>query len=306
MNKIHEINRLFINFTLIPRNYTKTFINNKYSFITLQIVGGQDTMEEEDKNESLQNELAERARTNIQGFDNLISGGFPRSFNILLTGGPGTGKTIFGMQYLFNGATKYGEVGLFVSFEQSGDKLKRQAAQFEWNLDALEKTGEVHIMHIPARQINKKTVQKIKNYAQKYSIKRIVIDSLSTLVINAPIYSTLSELNMMEKVSGKTYVSPPIIGEQIINRFLYSFIDELKEIDSTNILIAEASQAKRNNEEILSGEYACDGVIKLSFESIGGDYSRSMIIRKMRETKNDENIHPVEIGKNGIVIHKPR
>ncbi|MFW6014381.1 MAG: RAD55 family ATPase [Nanoarchaeota archaeon] len=250
--------------------------------------------------------ISERARTDIPGFDSLINGGFPRNFNILLTGGPGTGKSIFGMQYLFNGATKNGETGLFVSFEQTSEKLKKQANQFGWNMHALEETGEVHIMNIPAVRINKKTITKIKNYIEDNNIKRIVIDSLSALVINAPIYNTLAGLNSIDKSSGKTYSAPPIVGEHIINRFLYSFIDELEQVDATKLLIAESSNSGKTNDEVTLGEYVCDGVITLSFENHGQEFSRSITIKKMRETKNDDSAHPVEIGKHGIVIHKQR
>ncbi|MBI5148916.1 hypothetical protein HZA33_04525, partial [Candidatus Pacearchaeota archaeon] len=50
-------------------------------------------------------------------------------------------------------------------------------------------------------------------------------------------------------------------------------------------------------------EFAADGLIIITFEALGGEFSRSLIVRKMRQTKNDEDIHPLEIGKNGIVVH---
>lgn len=45
-----------------------------------------------------------RVKTGIPGFDELVAGGLPKESNILLTGIPGTGKTIFALQYLYNGA----------------------------------------------------------------------------------------------------------------------------------------------------------------------------------------------------------
>lgn len=248
--------------------------------------------------------IPQRAKTDIPGFDKLINGGFPRNFNILLAGGPGTGKSIFSMQYLVNGAKKHDEKGLFVSFEQREEQLRSQASQFGWDLLALEKSKKLELMYIPVKKIKKNTINKIKNYVKKNKVKRLVLDSLSTLMINAPIYSNLSDMSLVDAMSNKTFYSPPIVGEQVVNKFLYEFIDELRDLDCTTILIAEAGQPDKTTGEVVLGEYACDGVVKINFESLGGEFSRSMIIRKMRETNNNDDVHPVEIDKKGFVVHK--
>ena len=59
-----------------------------------------------------------RVPTGINSLDALIEGGFPRGSLILLAGNPGTGKTIFSMQFLFKGAEDYGESGIYVSFAE--------------------------------------------------------------------------------------------------------------------------------------------------------------------------------------------
>jgi len=50
-------------------------------------------------------------------------------------------------------------------------------------------------------------------------------------------------------------------------------------------------------------EFISDGIIHITFESMGGEFSRSLLIRKMRRVKNDEDIHPLEISSKGIIIH---
>jgi KaiC/GvpD/RAD55 family RecA-like ATPase len=50
-------------------------------------------------------------------------------------------------------------------------------------------------------------------------------------------------------------------------------------------------------------EFLADSIILLSFESMGGEFSRSLMVRKIRRTKNDEDIHPLEINSTGIVVH---
>ena len=75
------------------------------------------------------------------------------------------------------------------------------------------------------------------------------------------------------------------------------------DLDCTSILISEASEKGDYLSRDTISEFACDGVILINFESMGGEFSRSLIIRKMRNTRNDEDIHPLEIGKSGLVTH---
>ena len=73
--------------------------------------------------------VVERVATGIKGFDELIEGGFPKGSSILITGPPGSGKSIFSMQYLYNGAMN-GENGIYVYMDSPIDFLKEQARQF--------------------------------------------------------------------------------------------------------------------------------------------------------------------------------
>ncbi len=228
----------------------------------------------------------EKVKTGIKNFDNLVDGGIPRNSIVLLTGSPGTGKTIFALEYLYRGATKFNENGLYVTFEEKETFLKDQAKQFGWDFDKLKKT--INVISIPANEISKNTVSEIHDVVKRKKIKRLVIDSLSALVINTPILS-----GDLSKVT-----------DHIKQRFVYHFISDLrKRTTVTTLLISQTS-----NEHSLSvdgvSEYASDGIIHIVYESMGGNYSRSLSIRKMRQVKNDEDIHPLEISSKGIVIHK--
>ena len=245
-----------------------------------------------------------RVSTGIPGFDELVEGGFPNRASILICGGPGTGKTIFCMEYLVNGALKMNENGLYVSFEQRKEAIFDQASQFGWDLGSLEKSGKLYVMSIPVNKITKKTMSEIQKFVKEKKIKRLVVDSLSTLVINAPIYTTPNELAVQDVVGENIVFSPPIIGDYIVKRFVYDFIEQLRDLDATSLLISEASQSGEYITRDTLSEFACDGIVLISFESMGGAYSRSLVVRKMRETKNDEDVHPVEISKEGMIVHK--
>jgi circadian clock protein KaiC len=75
----------------------------------------------------------------ITGFDEITGGGLPRGRTTLLLGGPGSGKTVFALQYLVNGARIYGEPGIFVAFEETSKRIMANAESFEWKLGQLQR-----------------------------------------------------------------------------------------------------------------------------------------------------------------------
>jgi KaiC/GvpD/RAD55 family RecA-like ATPase len=245
-----------------------------------------------------------RVSTGIPGFDELVSGGFPLGSSTLVCGGPGCGKTIFCMEYLLRGARDFNEKGLYVTFEQTSDALRQQFKQFGWNIEEFEKSGKIRIMAVSMTNLDKNTIKEIQALVKKEGIKRLVIDSLSTLVINAPIYTTPSEMAVEDVVGQNVIFSPAVIGDYVVKKFVYGFIENLRDLGCTNLLISEASEKGEFISRDTLSEFVCDGVVLISFESLGGNYSRSLIVRKMRQTKNDEGVHPLEIGKNGIIVHK--
>jgi len=80
-----------------------------------------------------------KAPSGITGFDEITGGGLPRGRTTLLLGGPGSGKTVFALQYLVNGARSYGEPGLFVAFEETSKRIVANAESFDWKLGQLQR-----------------------------------------------------------------------------------------------------------------------------------------------------------------------
>ena len=229
----------------------------------------------------------EKVKTGIKGFDKLVEGGFPRGKIILLSGTPGTCKTIFALQFLYNGATMFNEKGMYISFEEKADNLKKQALQFGWDFDKLEKNDDVHIITISPSDIKNDTASEIVKIASDNKIKRLIIDSLSALSINTP----------------TTYSKVTDITEISIKRFMYSFINDLKSINNglTALLISQTTNGQLSRDTV--SEFICDGIVHINYETLGGKYSRTLTIRKMRETNNDEDVHPILITNKGLIIH---
>ena len=247
--------------------------------------------------------MQERIKTGIKGFDNLVEGGFPKGYTVLLNGTPGTGKTLFSLEFLCNGASKFKEKSMFITLEQNLNDVRTQAAGIGLPIDSLEKSGMLTLMHIPANALSPKTIEQITKEVKKRNIRRLVIDSLSTLAVNAPIYTPIKDLALRDIMNYKAFFSPPILGDFVVKRFVYNFLSELKDIDCTTIVTSEAPEKGRFLSRDTVSEFLADGVLLLTFESMGGEFSRSLLVRKMRGTKNDEDIHPLEISSKGLVVH---
>ena len=78
-----------------------------------------------------------KAPTGIRGFDQITGGGLPKGRPTLVCGGPGSGKTMFGMEFLIRGATELGEPGVFVSFEETAVDLAKNVASLGFDIGTL-------------------------------------------------------------------------------------------------------------------------------------------------------------------------
>jgi circadian clock protein KaiC len=85
----------------------------------------------------------EKAPTGIRGFDEITGGGLPRGRASLVTGGPGAGKTLFGLEFLVHGARDFDEPGVLLAFEESAEELADDVASLGFDLAGLEAGGHL-------------------------------------------------------------------------------------------------------------------------------------------------------------------
>jgi len=78
--------------------------------------------------------VSHKARSGIDGFDEMTGGGLPRGRTTLLVGGPGAGKTLFALQFLVHGAKEEDEPGIFVAFEETAARIRKNIEGFSWGL----------------------------------------------------------------------------------------------------------------------------------------------------------------------------
>ena len=130
----------------------------------------------------------ERVPTGITGLDHLIEGGLPKGRSILVTGEPGTGKTILALQFLVDGL-KRGEKGIYVTADESPMDVLEQAASLGWDLEERVEAKEMAILNAatylstppaPARK-GKSTCKRRSAIWLRTSIKSAPKDSCSIL-----------------------------------------------------------------------------------------------------------------------------
>jgi circadian clock protein KaiC len=85
-------------------------------------------------------------KTGIAGLDEIFLKGIPRANMILVQGAAGTGKTLMGMEFIYRGITEHDENGMIVVFETSPDKVIRDAAQFDWDFEDLERQNKLKVV----------------------------------------------------------------------------------------------------------------------------------------------------------------
>ena len=79
-----------------------------------------------------------KVKTGIFGFDDISFGGLPKGRATLISGSSGSGKTIFATQFLYEGVVQFNEPGVFITFEENTNDLKRNVQSFGWDIEQLE------------------------------------------------------------------------------------------------------------------------------------------------------------------------
>lgn len=231
-----------------------------------------------------------RVESGIPGFDELLHGGIPVRNVVLLSGGPGTGKTIFGQQFLYHGLTK-GEPGVLVALEEHPVQIRINMAQFGWDPRPYEEKGLFAIVDAFTGGIGEaakrerfvvRSVDDIPSFLdvlreaiRELDAKRVVIDSVTTLYITKPAVARGVVMTLKRVLAG---------------------------LGCTSILVSQISVGERG----FGGpgvEHAADGIIRLDLDEIEGELRRSIIVWKMRGTSHSMRRHPFDITDKGIVIY---
>jgi circadian clock protein KaiC len=141
------------------------------------------------KPRAVQHHQLQKCPTGIKGFDQITEGGIPRNRTTLICGGAGSGKTLFGIDFLINGATKYDEPGVFMSFEETEDELFKDVASLDMDLQGLVSKKKILLEYVllERREIQEKDFNleglliRLEHAIASIGAKRVVLDSIESL-----------------------------------------------------------------------------------------------------------------------------
>jgi circadian clock protein KaiC len=148
----------------------------------------------------------ERTPTGIPGFDPLVEGGFKKNSVVTVSGDPGSGKTTFAMQFLYNGAKKYGDVGVFLSLDQSKRALLDDLSRYGWDLAALERKKKLHFITLQPHELDnfQNYELMVRGIIEESGAKRLALDSATSLITAHGSHQAARKelIRMMEKLRG--------------------------------------------------------------------------------------------------------
>ena len=232
----------------------------------------------------------ERVPTGIQGLDQLIEGGLPKGRSFLVTGDPGTGKTIFALQFLMEGLRR-GEKCIFVSADEGPIDVMEQSASLGWDLEPYVESKALAILNagtylgsLPGsgkeRQFDvPKAVSDLASFVNQIGAERMVLDPAGPFVL----------------------LRDTAIRIQDQTRLLIKLLRT--SMKTTNILTSYA--VPRTGERSMHGieEYLVAGAIVLEMIWQDQGLGRSLIVEKMRCTDVKPTQLEFDITKGqGIVI----
>jgi len=223
--------------------------------------------------------------TGITGLDEMLVGGFPASRIFLVHGGPGSGKTIFSLQFIMNGLENK-ERGVYVTLEEPLDLIKANMMTLGWNLERFEKAGFLkmidgsQILYAEKEARDPTSIisgfsDQIERVVKTFEAKRLAIDPITSAVIHQP----FRDKKRME------------IGQ---------LFRTLRRLSCTSVITSEWSSGEG---EFYMEEYLADGVVVLSKTLQNFNLIKTIRVEKMRGIKHDDQPRRYEIKDNGFLVY---
>jgi KaiC/GvpD/RAD55 family RecA-like ATPase len=226
--------------------------------------------------------MVELIKTGVDGLDSVLNGGIVKDAIVLVSGNPGTGKSIFGIQYLYEGVSEFGERGIYLSFEENAEDIRQSAESVgfdEW-ADYVERGDiKVYDKQLLLREDDfSGLIDTLLDALTDTEYDRFVMDSL-----------TMFQLFFDDEVEKRTY--------------LLKFGDILKQNGLTSLLINEQG-AVFPETEIGLENFLTDGNIYFIQTPTESGVNRYVWVAKMRKQNINTDIFPMEISEGGITVYE--
>ncbi|WP_266078392.1 KaiC domain-containing protein [Haladaptatus caseinilyticus] len=225
-----------------------------------------------------------RTDIGIDGLDSMIQGGIPKRTLMVAIGNAGTGKTTFGLQFLDHALSR-GESAVYVTLEESHDRIIDSATEKGWPYDEYEEDGRLAIVDVdPIEMANSLSSirSELPGLVREFDATRLVLDSVSLL-----------EMMYEERATRRNEI--------------YDFTRSLKEAGVTTMLTSEASDDNPYASRHGIIEYLTDAVFILQYVRSTDDFRETRLaveIQKIRDANHSREIKPYDITNEGISVYQ--
>jgi circadian clock protein KaiC len=237
-----------------------------------------------DASAATNSERLEKSSTGIKGLDEITDGGLPKGRPTLVAGDAGSGKTLFSMQFLVQGAMQYNEPGVFVAFEETTEELSKNFSSLGFDLKKLIEMNKILIDYI---YIDSSEIEETGEYDLEGLFIRLGM-AIDTIGAKRVVLDTIEVL-----FSG--FKNEAILRAEL--RRLFRF---LKSRGVTAIVTGE--RGKNSLTRYGLEEYVADCVIVLDNRMVDQIATRRMRIIKYRGSKHGLNEYPFLIEEDGISV----
>ena len=221
----------------------------------------------------------------ISGFDQVTDGGLPEGRLTAVVGGPGTGKSLFALQNLLNRAIGADEPGLFVTFEESIDRVRSNIAGLDWDLAPIA-TGKVVLTdaRIPADVVQAGAfdfaglLAVLGAHKNEIGALNVVFDGIDLLLSN--------------------------LNDDYLERQELVRLDEWVRSEGVSgvITVKSYSGSERDQRRLDLIQYITDTVVLLEARTYDTALARTLRVVKYRGSGFVANAVPMIIGPSGIEI----
>jgi circadian clock protein KaiC len=237
-----------------------------------------------------------RIPTGIEGLDKNLLGGLPQGSITLISGTPGTGKTIVCFQYIYSGL-QHGEKCMFLASDERVENLLRQAKELGFDFQHYIDQGQLTFKFLELEHGN--VHKEIEEEIRTGNYHRVVLDSL-TPVSEMPVWIVNKGNEIIPSQESFTNAAYPLGSVEATRIHVRRLMSILSNNMTTTLVTSEIPEGSRSLSRDSVSEFLADGIILLDLD-ITMD-RRKLTIRKMRGTRHSLKPHDIQINFGGIQL----